>query len=260
MADIDRSKRELQELIESRKLKQSTADGGAGLGEPLLGEPVFPRTFKEKWANYWYHYKLLTFGIAFAAIITISFVGSIIFKTKYDAYLTIASLYPYDTLVQTIVKEITPFTTEATGNDKIDIAVFPIQIDFEGKYGGTPELMQANVAKLMGQVSTMESFIYLLDDTAYEYILEMGLPFLDLSGTVSPDRLSQDNKLYSIKDSALTAELDMGTMFDELNLCIVDFDQLGESQKKNKKIVTAYERDKALFDKIVEFIEAENVI
>ncbi|MBP0989877.1 MAG: hypothetical protein J5874_01680, partial [Oscillospiraceae bacterium] len=49
---------------------------------------IQPKTFKEKWENYWYHYKFRTIVGIFVAVAAILLIKDIFFKPKYDIELT----------------------------------------------------------------------------------------------------------------------------------------------------------------------------
>ena len=48
-------------------------------------------TFRQKWENYWYHYKALTFGVAFAVVLVVIFIGSFVTKKEPDMYMVYIS-------------------------------------------------------------------------------------------------------------------------------------------------------------------------
>ena len=57
-AYIDPQQKELRELIELKKLQQQAAEHPEEVREELTKEEkIVPKTFNEKWNNYWYHYK-----------------------------------------------------------------------------------------------------------------------------------------------------------------------------------------------------------
>ncbi len=91
---VSEEQRELQELIELKKRKQAAAEHPETIEPPQKQEEVLlPKTFKQKWANYWYHYKLVTWLAVFAVFVAGWFVKDIFFGPKYDLVVDIASKY-----------------------------------------------------------------------------------------------------------------------------------------------------------------------
>lgn len=261
MSSYDQYKKEKQDMIDSRKLKLSTPDGGAGLLTPEEHEDLTPKTFKQKWDNYWYHYKTRTIGITIGGILLLTFVFQMVFKTKYDMSLAFVSQYPLsvfaDRAKSTLAKP--ELLDDTTGNGKLDLETTFIQLDFEGKFETNPQMNQAAVVQLTGRMSAMDSFLYITDDIGYNYMLGMDALFMDLTPYVekaNPDSkatLSQDGKKYYIKGTELAKQMDMGDVGDELFVCFFDYSSLDESRQQKKNIKAGYERDLAYLERLLAF-------
>lgn len=255
MSEFDQMKKEKQALIEARKLKQSTPDGGAGLLKVEGQAAIVPITFKQKWDNYWYHYKGRTFGVALLTILVVVFALEMIFKTVHDGKITIVAQYPLDAFSKNISSVLSKpeILTDITENEKLELDLAIMQIDQEGKYGSGPEVMQANVVKLSASVSSLDSFIFVLDQPSYDYLLGMEMTFMDLSDKVDKSHLENGKDKYSLKGTKIAEELDLGEIVDGLFICFFDYNSLSEKRQENKNVKKTYERDIVLFESILAY-------
>lgn len=253
MSEYDSHKKELQELIKSRKLKMASPDdGGAGAAKEEY-IPLKPTTFKEKWINYWYHYKGLTFGTLFAGILVFTFVWQIATRTVYDATMMIVSALPFDSVSESFEAKLSPIVNDYTKNGKIDLDVLPIQQDNEGKYEVSPEMVQANFVKLTASISGVETYIYMLDEGNYKALKEMEMQFMDLSELVSADKLGDTPDRYPLKDTKLAKLLDVEQATENMYLCFLDYDSMDEKRQQKKEIKANYERDLPFFKALLEY-------
>lgn len=255
MSEYDEYKKDRQELIESRKVKMSTPDGGAGMIKQDY-VPLKPKTFKEKWINYWYHYKGLTFGSAFAAILVFMFVWQIATKTVYDGKMMIVSELPFETITEDLEKTLIDFTDDFTGNGKLDVSITPIQQDYSAEGTMQPEMVQANFVKLSAGISTLETFIYMVDDKSYHALKEMELQFMDLSDSLEIQNLTGEpayTDRYPLRGTKLAAELEIENVAEDMYLCFIDYESFDEKRQNKKEVKTNFSRDMQFFKSLVNF-------
>ena len=100
---VSEEQRELQELIELKKMRQAASEHPEIVDAlPKQEEDILlPKTLKEKWDNYWYHYKLVTWLAVFVVFVAGWFVKDIFFGVKYDLVVNIASKYSFSCLLYT---------------------------------------------------------------------------------------------------------------------------------------------------------------
>lgn len=251
MSEYEEYKKDRQKLIESRKIKMSTPDGGAGVSH-VDYQPLKPTTFKGKWQNYWYHYKWATFGTAFAAILVVTFVWQIVTRPVYDATMVLVSEFPFDSMTESFKANLSELATDYTENEKIEIDIMSIQQDFSGENSLSPEMTQAGFVKLSAGLSTLDSFIYLVDEVSYDSLKEMELNFMDLSDLASPESLDKPDR-YSLKDSKLAELLEAPEILGDMYLCFVDYHALDEKRQEKKTIKANYERDIVFFEELLAY-------
>lgn len=251
MSEYDNYKKDRQKLIEATKVRMSTPDGGAGVTKEEY-VPIKPVTFKQKWDNYWYHYKWLTFGLAFAFILVFMFVWQMIFKTVYDAKLTIVTQYPFDYEIESYNEKFKDFATDFTQNDKIELDIQSLQQDYKGEGTVTPEIVQANFVKLSTGISELDGFIYLLDEPGYDKFKDMEIEFMDLSDMADASNLDKPDR-YRINDTKLADKLELNDGLEDLYLCFIDFDSISQKQQNKKRIKTNYERDTLFFNELLAY-------
>lgn len=251
-SEYDNYKKDRQALIEARRLK-GESNGGAGMLENEKVE-ILPMTFKEKWDNYWYHYKFLTFGIIFVSILTIIFVCQMAFRVRYDNNMIMVSEIPLDFYYGTLNDEWNEFSVDKTENGVIDLQVSYLQFDRDNKYGGAddPTVVQANYVKLAGAISALDGFVFLVDEPSYNFLLEQELVFEDLSGKYDAENLGLDSKGYKIENTAAGKVLgDDLIILDGFYLCMLDFNSLEERITSNKDLTATYNADKLFFENLI---------
>ncbi len=251
MSEYDKYKKDRQKLIEATKVKMSTPNGGAGVKKEDY-QPLKPTTAKGKWENYWYHYKWVTFGSIFAAILIITFVWQIAFKTVYDAHMVVVSKIPFDTVVDSFKVKLSDLATDYTQNQKIELDIMAIQHDNSGEGSLSPEMVQANYVKLAAGLSTLDSYIYMLDESSYDYLKEMDLKFMDLSELVGTENLDKPDR-YALKGTNLAKKLDVSVLTDNMYLCFIDYSALDEKRQNKKDIKANYERDIVFFKEMLAY-------
>lgn len=251
MSEYEQYKRDRQRLIETTRVKMSTPDGGAGVVKEDY-QPIKPNTFKKKWENYWYHYKWITFGVAFAFILVIVFVWQIIFKIQYDAKMVIVSEYPFDVVTESYQEKLKPLVTEFTKNNKIDIEISSLQQDYSGKNKLSPEIVQANFVKLSASISELDCFIYMIDEATYKSFKDMDLDFMDLTKLVDSKKLDKPDR-YSLKGTKLAEKLELGKSADNMYLCFMNYDTLPAKRQQKKNIKSNYNRDITFFKEMLKY-------
>ena len=250
MSELDEYKRQQQEMMEARKAKQELEDGV--LPEPQHAEHIPPKTFREKWQNYWYHYKWLTFGVIFFGGLAIWLLASLLFPQRYDSSFSILTEWSLSAYAEQISAPVEKLLEDYDGNGKVELEVQVYQAPVADSDSSTvdPQVVIANTTRLMGNLSVGTYFIYLLDDVGYEYMQQNELQFLDLSAYVSEDRL-EGNDRYRLVESELGSQMGLNPQLGNFTLCFLDPDSLGGRMEKDADIQEAYERQWELFQALL---------
>lgn len=250
MSELDEYKKQQQEMIEARRLKQELADGV--LPEPQHAEHLPPKTFREKWQNYWYHYKWLTFGVIFFGGLGIWLLMSLLFPQRYDSSFSIMTEWSMSAYQEQITAPVQNLLQDYDGNGKVELEVQVYQAPSVDSEESTtdPQLVIANATRLMGNLSVGTYFIYLVDDVGYEYLKQNELQFLDLSEYVSEDRLEGGDR-YQLIESELGSQMGLNPQFGNFTLCFLDPDSLGGRAETDEEIREAYERQWELFQALL---------
>ena len=247
MTELERIQKEQREAMEARKRKVELP--GGVLPEPQRAEHIEPKTFKEKWTNYWYHYKWLTFGVAFFGILGIALILQILFPTKYDTAFSVVSMLPMDT-VQDVLSA--PLLTEmqdydGNGEKLLDLQFYQIpRYDENGNPTTDPQVVMANTTRLMGNLSLGTYFLYLVDDSGYDYLLGAGVEFMDLTGRID----GAEGDKYSMEGTRLAEKMGYPDELAEFSLVFLNTDAMGDRMEK-KDIHEAYERQWDFFEALV---------
>lgn len=217
--------------------------------EILTDGPIVPKTFREKWDNFWYHYKMHVIAGIIVFALLLSMVLSFVLQTRYDASLTILSEVSFDGAFDLINQDIGKVLVDYDDNGESLLRINPIQMAKPGSNVQVdPRSAMANQAKLMGILSDRQSYLYMLEDYSYGELKELGVEFLDLTTLSSSERIDGDK--YSLKDSKFSELIQLNQMMDDMYLCLIDikvFDKIKEKQQK------AYDNEVNFLNKIIEY-------
>ncbi len=232
---------DLKELIELKKAKQNITD--AEKFKTTTEEAVIPKTFKEKWDNYWYHYKLPTFLIAFVVIAMALFAKDMIFKPKIDLTLNIASKYSFSAVNEDMESTVSEFVKDYDQNGKIHVLVNEMQTNYDGT-SINPAAAMAGEQEILGILSAGVDAVFIFDEITYRSLISSNDDesiFYDFSEDFPDNELVDGDKIL-IKETPLGKKLRMNTVKNEMYLCVRKF---GGTFKENEKNI---ERQKNAFD------------
>lgn len=211
-------------------------------------EIIKPKTFKEKWENYWYHNKIPTFIGAIAVIFVVTLLWNMLSKPSFDATFTIVTESAYDGSESFVENKLLPFIDDVDGNGKKKILVESYYI-IVGKSGAAAETVQMNRAKLIAKLNKNDAFLYMVDGVTYQDMKDLGVVFKDLTDISDSNRVDGDR--YSLKDTNFAKALQLSDSSDEMYLCLIDYD--GFAQKDKESIKEIYNNDMALLKSIIAY-------
>lgn len=238
---VSEEQRELQELIELKKRKQAAAEHPETIEPPQQQEEVLlPKTFKQKWANYWYHYKLVTWLAIFAVFVAGWFVKDIFFGPKYDLVVDIASKYTFSAINENMGEDAAVYAEDYDGNGKRAVQVNEMQVNYDGT-GETNQSTMVGEQKILAVLNAGEDLLFILDSQTYDQLIDSNAGntiFTDLSA-IYPDmpELVQGDKVL-IQQTELGKKWRMNAVDSELYLCVR---KIEGNVKDNEKTRAKYE-------------------
>lgn len=252
MADLDEYKQNIKDLAETRKIKQTDSHGGAGTVSNDYTE-IKPVTFKEKWDNYWYHYKVATWvGLLIFIFVIASFLDSMN-RIKYDAGLAFVTETPFESNAQFVSAEWKELCSDNNSDGEVNLKVFTVQLDVNNNYSLDAATAEAEVTKFMGNIAVMSNMLYVVDDVGYSSLLECDVILHDLSNIVDSQFLVDGNYKYPLKDTELAKKVGIGNVLDNMYLCLVSFNDLTQKRQENSDFITLWENELAFFEELVNY-------
>lgn len=128
---LEQRKKAQREFLELKKMQQGTTDAPPRPSE----EVVVPQTFKEKLANFWFHYKVHTVLILFAAVVMAFGITQCLDRETYDGRVVMYTQdYYTDTQMDVISKYLTPYFTDVDGDGEVTVQVINCSYNDEDTY------------------------------------------------------------------------------------------------------------------------------
>lgn len=156
-----------REKIEMMKLRQGAMEDR----ELTAPEPVVKKeyTFKEKWDNYWFHYKKLTFGLAFVALLVSYFVYDIVTAIQPDVtVLFVSSCAPEMQVGYDRVEELLEFCSDDyNGDGEVSVQVMYMPIMANKQSTQSAQNLQADITRFMGEIQGGQSMLIFADKEIY---------------------------------------------------------------------------------------------
>ncbi|MDR0992283.1 MAG: hypothetical protein LBL87_05220 [Ruminococcus sp.] len=171
---LEQDRKQTEERIELLKVKAGTAseaDAAVLIGEAAT--PLVPRTFKQKWENFWYQYKAhVIFGVIIVAFAV--FVVTTAFSTvKPDVTVgLISSDRNFYALTEDIAFALEPYCTDVNGDGEVNVSV----LRFIGTNASGAQMTDQNQADVVRLYEEFRSDSMVMIITNAEKLAEMDLP------------------------------------------------------------------------------------
>ncbi len=224
-------------LVELKKIKQNLAQAPDSDSESQKSEIILPQTFKEKWDNYWYHYKIVTWLVVFVVFILGWIVKDFVFKPKYDITLNVVSKYALSLVNDDMEEKALLYIDDYNGNGKRNLLINEMQVNYDGTAEKIGQQTMAGQQKVLAILSAGEDFVFILDKLTYDILIEANEGesiFVDFSEYfpyenefVNGDKIILNNTKFG-KDWKMTA------LKSEMYLCVRDFKATVKENEKNK--------------------------
>lgn len=250
----DPRQRELRELIELKKMQQAAAEHREVAYEFPKEEKIVPKTFKDKWKNYWYHYKTTTWVTVFVVVIAGWMIKDIFFGPKYDLTVTTATQYNFSALNNDLQGYLTRYIPEDyNGDGKKNVSYSEITISLDPDTTMDPQLNAINMQKLMAVFASGEELLFILDQDAYDMLVEnsgegLFVDFTDRYGFLGDD-IVQGDKIY-IQDTRLGEALYLDRLEGEAFICVREMG--GTADPSKESVQRAREASFGFIDSVLE--------
>lgn len=215
-----------------------------------ISQRIVPVTIKQKWDNFWYHYKMLFWGILVSAALVISFLVAVIFPERYDASLTAITTLPYLPIASDMETALNDIMPDYDENGEKQLMFTALQVPTpETENSMDPQMLMANQTKLVAMMTTGTQFLVLVDDQSYEHMKKnMEMIFVDLTTFVQDENI--DGEKYKINGTNFCEKLALQDIESDLYLCLIDYNEYARP-KKGADVTFANETD--LLTKIIQF-------
>ena len=257
---ITPQQREMQELIELKKMRQQAAEHPEQQFEFEKEEPIVPKTFKEKWKNYWYHYKTATWVSLFAGVLVVLLVKDVIFRPKYDLNITASSVYPFSSFNTNMTDDLSVYLQDYDGNGKTLLQYGEITVDYTGQGLVDSQINAISMQKMMAVLAAGDDLLFIMDQQAYDAIQEQGdgeSIFADLS-LIFPDiDIVQGDKLI-LNQTALGEKMMISSLEEPVFFCLRALG--GSADPKRSKVQDQYDRAKQYLQALLQSEYPEMVI
>ena len=229
---VDPQQQQLHDLIELKKMRQAAAEHREMTPDfPPNEEKIVPKTLKQKWDNYWNHYKGLTWGCLIGAVAAVWIVHDVFFAPKPDITLNIATETALSSINPEMEEDAYPYMADYNEDGEI---IFSFSETSLGE-SSDPQMAFANYQKFIAVMAAGTDLLYMLDDTGYDAVLEMSegeSMFIDFSKLYPGLEIADGDKLR-IDDLALGKEWKLDRFENQdFYLCLR---YLGNSAKDNEK-------------------------
>lgn len=127
-----------------------------------------PRTPKEKWANFWYHYKWLFLGCVFGTIALVVLIGQSVTVNRPDYQVLLISQYAYlDTQLDPLEASLAKYGQDLDGDGQVEVQVLNC---FMGQKGSAEYL--ANNQALQAHMISGDVMLYIFEPATYTTFME----------------------------------------------------------------------------------------
>ena len=163
--------KEIKELIELKKMRQAAQEGkGLPDGEGLQFEKeevLVPKTFKQKWKNYWYHYKGTTWLTVFISVLVVWFIHDMFFSPKPDLSIGIATYTGVSYFTEDISEDLGAYAGDYNEDGQVLISASESYFNMEDA-----EMVSAYYQKFIAEISGGSELVFILDDFTYDVVLD----------------------------------------------------------------------------------------
>ncbi len=211
--------------------------------------PEKPHTLKEKWDNFWYHYKVVFWIVATIAVIA----GVIVVQTVMDnpadyKVIAVTSYAMYPTEIDAVEAYLASAGIDLDGDGEVEVELENLVPSFDAD--GTSAVGFADQQKLIQQIAAGEKMLFVFDPLSYKDFLvsieevtsEDYVFFAPLD--ITSDAYDADGHYWYMSGNPACEEFGLMPLASELILGV----RTPEGTAGNREAVTLYEQGKALIE------------
>jgi hypothetical protein len=182
---------------------------------------IRPKTFKERLANFWYHYKWHTIIITFLLIsMTVGFTQCATKENPDYKIMLCMDKYIPDGIVPAIETYFEQYADDINGDGKVIVHVV------DASTGVTDELQRSQSSKLMGELQIGEVMLIMTDETYFkrlderdvfdtaDYFPDKNGKAMNIRNTELAELLNTVSDKFISHDVYISKRMVAGTMFD----------------------------------------------
>ena len=233
---IDPQQRELRELIELKKMQQAAAANKNSDTTQFFEkeEKIVPKTFKEKWKNYWYHYKTTTWVSVLAVIFVAWLIKDLFFGPEYDLTVAAATKYSFSAVNQNIADNMAKYIEDYNEDGKVNVSYDEMVLDYDPESTLDPQTNVVNMQKFMAVMAAGDELIFIMDQDVYDSVVENSGEdiFVDLE-ELYPDQTDtvKGDKLI-LNDTRLGKQMNMDGLDEDIFICVRALTGTADGTKK----------------------------
>ncbi len=178
------------------------------------------KNYKKDFENFWYYYKNYVLAITILIIASISYYFYAIYEPENDGSITIIAQPAFYDVSDYIGETWCQFADDFNNDGQVYIKVIPIQSDPNGDYGVSSNLQELTIMSITSHINSNKNSLFLLDETNYLLLKELGVNFTDLSPYST--NLEFDNELYPLNDTKLFDSIGSIRIMQHMYLALVD--------------------------------------
>ncbi len=206
---------------------------------------VKPTTFKGKWANYWYHYKFVTWITVFVVALVTFFVYDMVTKPEYDYDIMLLSEINYmPDYLSKAEEALMPLLDDVNGDGEVNFMLQSALLT--GDESADPSYVMAGQVRFSGAISDGLNYIFVVDDYTYAFMKSQEIELYDLS------QLSDDPNVDGDK-FLLNETPGFSEMLLDNNLYLVIRDPEGVYTEDEEAVLERFEDQIGLVEDIINF-------
>lgn len=162
---LEEQRKARQNFLELKKMQHGEMEPEAKPSEVALK----PTTPKEKWQNYWYHFKWHTIAVVFLAVVITVLTVQCANREKYDfqvVYFSYQSVL--DSQLDKVEEYIEKHAADIDGNGEVNVSVVNCSFSEESKDINYRNTVFSKIQAMLVVDDT--SIMYIVDDKAEEYL------------------------------------------------------------------------------------------
>ena len=165
---LEEQRKARQEILELKKMQHGEIEAPPKPSEVA----IIPKTKKEKWDNFWFHYKSRVIAIVASVVIMAVLIAQCATRTKYDIQVVyFAYTVGLDAQTSKIAEYLEQYAEDTNGDGETNVQV--INVSFS-KNSGDSQYQYTMITKLQSIIAGGENaMLFITDSESYKYIDEI---------------------------------------------------------------------------------------